>query len=493
MAIGLVVLAVGKSVVLAFIAAATTAATIGTLLSLEIGIFALILIACTDGMLKGLYPGWYTQVLKDYFLVLCMLRWGWLSVLGHRRLSVRHPIVPALLVFVGWCAMQMFNPHGYNWILALAGFRGWVIWIAVFFIAYDYLESRRQVERLVLFIILLLIPISIYGIVQYQIGYGHLERLGPGFDPYRRAGYFTETYEVETRPAATMVSPGNLGAGLSCVLLMAIGAALYFGGRRRLQLLALAAIPLFATAMFLTGSRAPLAGTIVGALALLVVSRRPRVAIILAVAALIAITQTSKLTGGALETRLSSLWVHRSYTRHRIVMPLQTAVNYTKTHFLGSGVGVGSTAGRLLATMVTASTPAKRKVPSAEGDFGRALLELGLPGLVIFLWMLYSVVRAMIRAYASLQRLTDRWLVAGMFGACVGVLTRLLVGSSLYVWPESIFFWLFVAAVTKLPELGRAEGVAASEQRMQAQDAPEHGPASGQQRPTLRAPAATRR
>ncbi len=105
-AIGLVVLAVGKSVVLAFIAAGVAAATIGTLLSLEIGIFALILIACTDGMLKGLYPGWYTQVLKDYFLVLCMLRWGWLSVLGHRRLSVRHPIVPALLVFA-WLQLDL--------------------------------------------------------------------------------------------------------------------------------------------------------------------------------------------------------------------------------------------------------------------------------------------------------------------------------------------------------------------------------------------------
>jgi len=306
----LAALTMTQSPATALITGAVAALTVGAVLSLEIGILAIVLVACTDGMLKGLSPGWHTQVLKDYFLVICMLRWFSLSVLGHRRLSVRHPIAPVLLVFVAWCAMQMFNPRSYSWILALAGFRGWVIWIAVFFLAYDQLQSRRQVERLLLFTIIILIPISVYGIVQYQVGYGHLERLGPGFDVYRRAGYFTETYEVETRPAATMVSPGNLGAGLSCALLMAIGALLYWDVRRYAQLLALAAIPVFATAMFLTGSRASLAGTIVGALALLVVSRRPRVAIILAVATLIAITQTSRLTCGALETRLSSLWAH---------------------------------------------------------------------------------------------------------------------------------------------------------------------------------------
>ena len=44
-----------------------------------------------------------------------------------------------------------------------------------------------------------------------------------------------------------------------------------------------------------------------------------------------------------------------------------------------------------------------------------------------------------------------------MLGACSGVLTRLFVGPALYGWPEAIFFWVFVAAIMRLPEIARQE------------------------------------
>lgn len=456
---GLAAVAVTRSIAVALIAAGAAAATVATAVSVEAGILVLIFVACTDGLLKGISPGWHTQVLKDYFLAISVLRWIWLSVLGSRRMSVQQPMVPALLAFAGWCAVQIFNARTQSYMLALAGFRAWVIWIVIFFLTYDYLRTRRQVERLVVFITVLLIPISIYAIVQYDIGYEHLYRLGPGFEEYERFSYVTvaEGYQAELRPPSTMVQPHNLAAAMSCVLLLAAAAIFYFRAQRAYQIVALASLPLFVAAMLITGTRTAVAGTAVGVLAVLLLIRRPTMAVVFALVAILGATQVDRLTGGKAVERLSMLVTEPMRARNRVLGQWYKAVDYARTHPLGSGVGTGVGAGRLIWAGIPRAAWGLQPPPWAENEFGRALIELGVPGLLIYLWMLYAVMRAMVRSYVRLREPRDRWLAAGMIGACVGVLTRLLVGSALYSWPEAIFFWIFVAAAARLPHIEASE------------------------------------
>ena len=473
-AVGLTVVSSTASFSSAVVALTAMVITIAAFYSIEAGLMALIFVACTDGFLKGLSPGWYTQVLKDYLLALCLLRWAWMSVLGHRRESVHQRIVIPLVLFTMWVAMQMFNTTTHSMMLALAGFRAWVIWIPVFFIAYDQIRTREQLERMLTYITLLLVPIALYTVVQYNIGYEHLYRLGPGFKTYAKAGYFTEDYEVETRPSATMISPHNDAAAMSCGILAAAGGILFFRRRRLMLLATTVALPLEGVAMLLTAARAAFTSTAFAALVLLVMVRRTGIALVMALIIVVAVTQVGRLTGGRALDRLTSVITHAQDSINRAYLPWRMAVAYARDHPLGSGVATGHAAGRVIWGELRGKRGVAEPIPWAENEFGRSLIELGIPGLMLYIWMLYSVLKAIFASWRELQMPQYRWLAAGMISACIGVMGRLTVGAALYTWPEAIFFWIFVAACMRLPQM-EAEELETAEEPAPAHAAAEPG------------------
>lgn len=457
LAVGLAVVSTTSSFASAVVALTALVVTIAAFYSIETGLMALIFVACTDGFLKGISPGWHTQVLKDYLLAICVLRWAWMSVMGYRRDSVRQPVVIPMIMFSMWCTMQMFNTTTHSLLLALAGLRAWVVWIPVFFIAYDFFRKREQLERMLLYITFMLLPIALYTVVQYQIGYDHLYRLGPGFGDFRKAGYYTDEWEVETRPAATMTSPHNNAAAMSCGALMAMGGLWFFRRRRLSQVATIAAMPLEGVALLLTAARAAFASTIVGAVVLLIMVRRSGVALVMALVIGIAVTQVGRLTGGAVFDRLTGVITRLDESFERSYSPFRTALAYARDHPLGSGIATGHAAGRVLWSQFKGKSGLREDIPWAENEWGRALIELGIPGLGLFVWMVFSVLRAMYRVYGRLSTTEYRWLAAGLLAACIGVVGRLAVGAALYTWPEAIFFWMFVAACLRLPEMEEAE------------------------------------
>lgn len=456
LAVGLAVVSTTSSFASAVVALTALVVTIAAFYSTEAGLMALLFVACTDGFLKGISPGWHTQVLKDYLLGLLVLRWAWQSVLGHRRESVRQPIVVPMFLFVLWCAVQMFNTTTHSIVLALAGLRAWVIWFAVFFVTFDHFRTRAQLERILLFITFLLLPIAVYTVVQYQIGYDHLYRLGPGFADFRKAGYYTDDWEVETRPAATMTSPHNNAAAMSCGILMAVGGLWFFRRHRLWQVATIAAMPLEGVALLLTAARAAFASTVIAAGVLLVMVRRPGVAVVMALVMALATTQVGRLTGGAVFDRLTAVFTRLNDSFERSYSPFRTAMAYARDHPLGGGVATGHAAGRVLWSQLRGRSGLRENIPWAENEWGRALIELGIPGFALYVWMIFSVLRAMYRVHRQLLTIEYRWLAAGLFAACFGVVGRLAVGAALYTWPEAILFWIYVAASLRLPEMEAA-------------------------------------
>ncbi len=430
-------------------------ATVAALASLEFGLMALIFIASTDGFLKGVSPGWHTQLLKDYLIALCLLRWAWLSVLGNRRQSVRHPLSLPILVFGGWVAVQLLNARAGSLVIGLAGMRMWTMWLPVFFIAYDTMVSRRELDRILLFTIALFIPLSAYGITQYYIGLDHLYRLSPGFDVYRLQ-YYSGAERNELRPPSTMVSPHAFAGGLATVVLMTVGAAIYFSRNRLIQAVALAAVPLMSIALMITAVRNAAASAVIGVVALLAVIRRADLAIIAIVLGAIAITQVDIITSGEANRRLMSVIEDPEYTRNRIMGRWSFAVNFALNHPLGSGIATGMGTGRLSNFAYGRLNPEERSI-AVENEYGRSLTELGIPGFLFFVWMLFAVGRNNYRSYRGALHLRDRWLLAGIFASCFSMLARLLTGPALYGWPEAPLFWIFVAMAARLPEIERDE------------------------------------
>ncbi|MGD9497570.1 MAG: O-antigen ligase family protein [Armatimonadota bacterium] len=434
-----------------------TVLTIAAFASLELGVMALIVAACFDGFLKGLSPGWHTQLLKDYLLGVCLLRWGWLSVLGHPRRSVRHPLSVMILLFMGWALLQLLNARNPSLMLALTNLRTWVIWLPVFFLAYDYLASRAQVERFLRFIFPLMTPLAIYGIVQYQVGLDHLFALGEGFDVYQRSQYATATYELEVRPPSTMISAHTFAAACVMAICLGIGAVAYFRGRRHIQLPIVVSMPLLGVALLVTAVRNAYASVAVGVLVLLVLLRRPGLVLVTAAVGAVAFYGANELTGGRTFERLNTIISQPEYTRARIVGPWGTALYWAGRRPLGAGYSSGAGRGRLLENLEPEAVRPEQRTVWAENEYARALIELGIPGFLLFCAMLAGVIWHSLQAYRRCEDPRDRWLIAGIIAAEASLLARLLVGSALYGWPEAIMFWCYVAIALRLPEIEAQE------------------------------------
>lgn len=466
----LLVLAVGLAVTLVWVGqsggfemvvfiSVGTLVTIAALSSLEFGLMSLILVAATDGFLKGLSPGWHTQLLKDYVIALCLLRWAWLSVLGYSRKSVKHPIGVPVLVFGGWVVVEYLNARSGSLVVGLAGLRMWTIWLPTFFLAYDMIQSRRQIERMVLFIIGLMAPLALYGILQYYLGLDHLYELSAGFDVYRQASYAGSVGE-ELRPPSTMISPHALAGTLTMVVLMGLGATVYFHRNRLLQLALLASVPLMGMAILITAVRNAAGSLAVGVLAFLLLIRRFDLAVLIAVIGGLAVLQVDAMTGGEALERIRSIVDNPAYTQRRILAPWHTAVAWATRNPLGAGIASGMGTGRVTKVSLRGVSPEYR-MPSVENEYARALLELGVPGFLLLVWVLITVTRHGLKAYRMALERRDRLLIAGFFAACVSILARLLVGPALYGWPEAPLFWYFVAMAARLPEIEEQEHIVA--------------------------------
>ncbi|MFO8079136.1 MAG: hypothetical protein R6V07_02415 [Armatimonadota bacterium] len=433
--------------------------TVASLYSGEFGLMALIFVAAVDGFLKGISPGWHTQLLKDYLIAILLLRWAWMMLMGHRPKSLStRPALPIAL-FAGWTAVQLFNARAGSMVIGLAGLRMWLLWVPVFFIAHDALRTRRQIERMALFIVFLLLPVSVYGIIQYQFGIDHLYRLGSGFDVYRSAHY-AGSAGLELRPPSTAVTP-HAFAGLATMgLFLTAGLVGYFSRRRLLQLVLLASIPIMSMALLITAVRNAAASVVIGGIAILVIIRRVDLALIVAALGILAFLQVDVMTGDEATTRVRTVVDNLDYTVGRIMGPWRSAVRSVIENPLGRGIASGVGLGRVARQQGYSARNLAREtqVGWIENEYGRALRELGIPGFFFFVWMLYAVIRENLTAYRSAIDRRDSWLSAGLFGACFTVLGRLLVGSALY-GPAGSMFWLFTAMAVRLSEIEQDEMV----------------------------------
>ncbi|MBM3473655.1 MAG: hypothetical protein FJX75_10340 [Armatimonadetes bacterium] len=424
---------------------------------MEWAILGLVVMSNFDGFLKPLFAERFSLFLKDYFIFLAAVRWLWGLFSGESRPSVRTLIAAPALIFAGYVIAQVANPNSQSLTLSLAGVRAWLLWVPVFFIAYDYLESRRQIERLWQVAMLVGVVVAAYGIVQYFIGFNHLFRLSREFAYYAKMAYTAGAGERVLRVFSTMVHPGAFGSAMGFMTLVASGLA--FSARSHgWRIASLLCIPVLAMALFLSGARAAMLGTGLGLVVFIAFSRRPALLIVAGVLLLGGFWQSWRLTRGGLEDRVESLsW---EYVSERASHPFEMGLEVAAQHPFGVGVSYGSGVAR---------SEAGRRAPGdrtqtlfIENDFGRALAELGV-GAVLYGVLLVAAAAACCMAQLRLRTPANATLAAALLGGAVSIAVTLAVGAALYVAPGGLYFWLAVASVMRLPDIEKAAVAAADE------------------------------
>ncbi len=435
-----------------------TAVTLLALSRMEWSILGLVAMANFDGFLKPLFAERFSLFFKDYFILLALVRWVWGLLLGEDRSSIRTGVAIPAALFMGYVISEVANPNAPSILASLAGTRAWLMWIPVFFVAYDCLRTRVEIERLWVYAMALSLIVAIYGIVQYFIGFEHLYRLSPQFEYYAKMGYMTGEGRRVLRVFSTTVHPGAFGGAMGFMALVCSGIA--FAARRpAVRIFALICLPVIAVGLFLSGARTAWVGFTLGVAVFLILSRRPVLMLAAMVLILVGLWQAMALTGGGLAARMDTLTWERAQTR--ATMPFTRGLEEAWRHPFGTGVASGAGVGSY------GLRPEEKTGLFIENDLGRALGELGV-GALLYLLLLVAVAATALRAYLRTDSGSAGILSAALIGGIV-IGVSLATGAALYLAPGAGYFWLGLASVLRLPEAA-AEGTRDEASLLEAQD-----------------------
>jgi len=242
---------------------------------------------------------------------------------------------------------------------------------------------------------------------------------------------------------------------MSLVAIVALASAAYF--RKSLwKALAILTSATCLVGLATSASRAPLLGLLVGGVGILILVRKPSLLLAAALIALLGVWQLDRFAGGAFERRYNEVYLNAPTIAGRALYPFSQGLTAALDHPFGLGVATGVGIGRA-GYLLSGSEIAAESAGGLENEYGRALRELGLPGTLLFLWMLGLVIQAGFVAYRRCRTSQYRMMAGACVGVTLSVLAQLLVGSALYVAPGGLIFWLFYAIALRLPDLEAAD------------------------------------
>lgn len=430
------------------------------LLDLDVAVMLFFAYVTFEGMLKLMsnYATMY-YVAREAILVIIFLRWVLGEMVRGRREGAVPPATIPMALFLMVCLVQFANPYSMGLFASIVALRLHVTPMALYFIAPSLVRTRGDVSRFMHFFLVLGVLASLFTVWQSRQSRSEIEQYG---EPYKQlAGkYYWEDSagEFQVRPFGVSSLGGGSGAFGQILLPIALGVLL--GGRPLLRKIAVAGgILLLVTCVYLSVIRSAVMITIFEVTLLLLVlimaeKGRPILrACLLAVLLGGGIMLIARHSDAALLRRyraaggdpVQSFWTERGKS-------FLTAWDYAQSVPWGIGLGRVSGAGRFLKSALPTPVPVW-----TENYLSAMILETGLPGLGLILWIIATLLR---QSYLACSRVQDRELrpVAwGCWASLVGIALTGLAGPMLCSPPHNVFFWFLATLVMRLPEIERAD------------------------------------
>lgn len=415
--------------------------------------------------------GW-ASLIKDFLFVIPAylgFAWWYLKYPERKRMSFwgSRAIVTFMALLAVLVVVHLFNPKLVNLLVGLIGLKVWLFYVPLYFLGYHLIRSKAQLIRISQVLLALgMIPV-LYGIAQAVLIYtGRTDLAYALHGPSAEAA--TQLFaRFDTAGGAGLVRvPGLFTFPLQyssfLLTLLAVAYALWNGGdsdrtHTFWYALALGAV---SVALVTSGVRAVyvlLPGYFV--LALLLDGRwnqiwKPALALVGLVSTGIGVLVW--LLGSTVEDFLGfasnvvTLYLGTS-SEGSLLNQFDYALRLT---WLGTGTGMNTGAARYaFGSDAGASYISLPFIAGVESFPGKAILEIGVPGLIIAVallgWLLFS-------GYRRLRELQDNSLRAfgiGLLCFLIMIVGYLYKGTLLDYDPLNVYFWLFAGILMKLPEL----------------------------------------
>jgi hypothetical protein len=407
-------------------------------------------------------------LLKDvWFIVPAYL--GFIGVYVLRRRPMRVPGFPVALaaVFALLVAIQMLNPSIPNVLVGLIGAKVWLLYIPLAFLGYHLIGDKGDLERLLrIMCFAAVIPCAI-GIIEailVNTGSANLVYGWYGSAASAVTQGFADVGEGTTTVLRVSSTFSFVSQYYLFTLSMVAVAYAYWRGflarRAGGEFLGLTLFVLVIFAALLTGAR----GAILTVPAMILVILALDGIRLKAWTWLLAATALTLIGAAAVfGTTVSDLVdqvVNHGIGQFTIatVDGFRHALSET---FVGLGAGVDTVSARYALPEFDPYALIGGGVE--ESWWVKAVLELGVVGLIVAACLLLTVLVRVIRASRRLLDPQLRAVAAALVALLVLIVVNNLKGSYLDLDPTNVFFWLFVGVLLKLPALderqaGTADG-----------------------------------
>jgi O-antigen ligase len=420
---------------------------------------------------------------KDLLVAVVYLSF-FIAYQNKRVVLLRPPFRIPLLVFFCFCTFQVLNPASTSIFFGLLGMKLYFYYVPLLFVGYGLVRTEVELNQCFRLLMVLTIFVTVLGVVQAIAGPTFLnptviqEDIRELSTNYRVAPL---TGELLYRPTSVFVSAGRFSFFLVPAWILSYGYTGYLLLRSpRGRNLTFTALALTTAAVVMCGSRGSLLWTAGSAIVMtpLLLRGAPwakgqKVRIMrtiqrTAIAGVIAVIFMMAVYPEAINSRLNFYWQTLDpngsasellvRTRNYPLQELQKALDDPRWQF-GYGIGTSSLGLQYISRIL--HVPPMRV--GVENGYGALILELGILGLLLFLILAASVVKA-----ACKTTLTLRGTPGFTLGLAISWYSVLFL--FFYHWGGfqsfqdfilSSFLWLFLGVLFRLPKLS-AEVQAAS-------------------------------
>jgi hypothetical protein len=396
------------------------------------------------GWLKIQFPSPATTFLFDALLCVA-LGLVYLQQTRRERFIPAGPIGTALKAFYGLCFVYLLLPlpGRPSLLISVAAIRGWCFATLMFSLGYRLTKHITQVKGYFYVLILLGLLTAVYGLRQTPQEVEKEAEANANFAERYEYSYFATAKGRELRIFSTFVSSGAFGGTMAYVIIFAIVLVSDPAANKRDRWLITAAVVPIAIALVRSGARSALVSLGCGFAVIAWHRRNFQSFVLIPACILLALKVGNEAAGGSLLQRYGTLLDFKAIY-YRQLIPTEIGWYYMRDHLLGSGLGKSGY-----------SVPAFFGYSSditSDGDLGRLMIELGIPGLIFFGRILWVASKTVFRRLHDLRN-TPVSTVALASGACVVMaFITFPSGSPFLGIPMGDLVWFFLGTFMKLAD-----------------------------------------
>lgn len=423
-------------------------------LEVTVAILALYL-GLVDGPVKLLTANQAASSVRDVLISAVSI--GAIGRLMSRRERVRlPPLCGWALAFVVLVLAEAFNPGSHGILKILGGFRQQLEWVPFFFFGYVLVRSKERFRKLFIILGVIALANGIVSTYQTSLTPAQLASWGPGYaervngnETLTARRYISSSGEALVRPPG-LGSDSGFGGGVGVIALPGILALLATGRRRRRWF----ALALFLGAMLAVATslgRLQVVGAVIALLVFALLSlsagrRATRPLGVLLTVLMLALpfgVVLASAEGGGVFSRYASIAPSNVVTTSTTYKEQSLALipHYISSAPFGFGL---ATAGPASNFGGKAGQALEGHGITAETQYNYIVDELGLPGLILFVGLLFQLVVIVVRRLPRIADLDVRIDLTAVFAPVFAYAIMGLRGAFTDTAAAGPYFWFAV-------------------------------------------------